>query len=218
MASAVIGLKSPIAYVNAYGNQGKVQQLINMITIEEASPEYAKRFFLDQMAPACRDFLYKALLDLRDSVVQTVYFANGGNPFVATTGWADGGAEAATNALSAAGGKLISTLTAGGGGALYVSASMTTVIGIEYEIDFRTFEINDALLLAVSNSAALTAPLASQAVDEVSGPTSNGLYDSVKLRFVATATTTYFGFIATTTPAAGVLFNVSGVVPAPVIP
>lgn len=218
MDAAVIGMADPLTFVDAYGNQGKIQQLIDLITLEEGDSTVANRFWLDKMAPPARDVLYKILKTLQASVDQTVFFANGGGPFVATTGWADGGTEAANNALSAAGDLLISTLTAGGGSDLQVYASFTSVVGIEYEIVFRNLTIMDALSMVVSNAAALSDPLASEAVDEVGGVGEDGVYDEVRLRFVATATTTYFGASAATTPADGVLFSVEEVTVNPIIP
>lgn len=217
LAAAIIGLESPLTYVDAYGNQGKVEQLMNLIAMEEAGPTEANRFFLDQMSPVCRDFLYKALSDLRGDVTQTAFFANGGGPFAATTGWSDGGTEAANNAFSVALEALTATITAGNEGALYASAALTTVIGILYEVEFVDLQVNHAVTAAVSNAAALTSPLASEALEDDGGEDEDGLYSSVKLRFRATATTTYAGLVGATTPASGVWFSTYAVRLNPVV-
>lgn len=217
MDSAIVGLQNPLTFVAGYGTQGMIQQLINLLIVEEMDGDRA-RLNLDKMSPPARDALYLILTNLRDTVTQTVFFANGGNPFTATTGWADGGAEAANNVLSEDDNNLIATLTAGGGLALQIFASFTTVIGITYDVTFLDLTVEDACALSISNAAVLSAPLATLALTEIGGPEDDGNYPTTTLRFTATAVTTFFGTNYTTTPADGILQTLGGVVVAPVVP
>lgn len=214
----IVGIQSPLAYNPAFGNQGMIQQLIDLISMEEASPDKANRLFLDEMSPACRNVLYKTLKDLQGDVDQTSFITGGGNPFTETTGWTDGGAEQANHAFSEDDNNLIGTITAGGSGELNVFNPLTTVIGVEYLVTFLDLTVEDACALNASNASALTSPLDTEALTEVGGPEADGNYPSISLQFVATATTTYIGLKFTTTPADGIIFTLGGVTVAPVIP
>lgn len=210
--SDIIGLESPIAFEPDYTNRGMVQQLIDMIKLEATQPLTQHRLWLDQISPTARVSLYKILTDLQTAIPREGIETNGGNPFSATTGWDDAGAEAANNALSEDDVNLISTVTAGAAGVLAIHHALTTVVGIRYRATFTNLAIAADSEIRASNADALTAPLASQTVDFDDTP-----FTSVSIEFVATATTTYVGLYIPAAPD-GVVMTLGGLAVDPVVP
>lgn len=204
------GMENPITFNSDYGARGMVEQLRNAISFESTNPEY-HRLFLDEMSPVCRNSLYFLLSELMAAQEDSNIVSNPGDPFAATTGWADSGAEAANSGLSAAGDRLVSTITGGGEGALNVYTTLTTVVGVRYRATVQgiAIETGEGALVA-SNATALTSPIASADVEDE---------DSIgEIEFEATATTTYVGLVLATTPASGEALSIAALHVRPIVP
>lgn len=71
MTAALAGLNIPTAFTDALtaaaDDPARVQVLINLIEQEGTSPD-DHRFWLDEMSPACRDWLSKFLRAVKASV------------------------------------------------------------------------------------------------------------------------------------------------------
>lgn len=69
LTAEIAGLQNPITFAGT--NKEKVAQLRVMLSMEDAN-EADQRMFLDEMSPACRNFLVRILTDLEASITNAV--------------------------------------------------------------------------------------------------------------------------------------------------